>query len=211
MRTLRPPRSRRSCGVIRKRPPYRSPTTEWSSRKKNLAVGIAEKRLCASMHVCDCSSLAGSHLAFRVLARPMSAAGPGPGPGSDEVEMDAGDPDPIAAEDNGRGAVGNEEWEAKHLRRRDLGGSEDELEDDDDDFFFETGRGPLYAVADYTPSLMATAIHLAEWKVCHNVKARGFEKLLKLLRGFVMPWREWALPDTWYSVEQCLNVPDFKQ
>eukprot|EP00873_Tetraselmis_striata_P038517 jgi/Tetstr1/458781/TSEL_045165.t1 len=42
----------------------------------------------------------------------------------------------LLAEDGG--AVGNEEWEAEHLMRRDLGGPEDELEDDDDDYFFET-------------------------------------------------------------------------
>eukprot|EP00873_Tetraselmis_striata_P013112 jgi/Tetstr1/433376/TSEL_022661.t1 len=85
-----------------------------------------------------------------------------PGPCSDEVEMDVGDPDPVAAEANGYVGL---------LVTKSFG--------EDGDW-----RGPLYANADYTPSLMATAIHLAEWKVCHNVKTRGFDKLLKLLRGF---------------------------
>eukprot|EP00873_Tetraselmis_striata_P027555 jgi/Tetstr1/447819/TSEL_035149.t1 len=103
----------------------------------------------------------------------------GPGPGSDEVEMDAGDPHPIAAEANGY---------VELLVTKSFG--------DDGDW-----RGPLYADADYTPSLMATAIHLAEWKVCHNVKTRGLEaEPLKLRRSFVRPWRECALPETWYSV-----------
>lgn len=59
---------------------------------------------------------------------------------------------------------------------------------------------------------MATAVHLAEWKVANSVKMTGFEKLLKLLRGFILPQQaNCSLPETWYSVEQCLNVPDVKQ
>eukprot|EP00873_Tetraselmis_striata_P013708 jgi/Tetstr1/433972/TSEL_023149.t1 len=59
----------KAAAELRRHPDAPAPApvadTEWSSRRKNLAVGIANKRYC------DCSSRTGSHLAFRV-ARPMS-------------------------------------------------------------------------------------------------------------------------------------------
>jgi len=58
---------------------------------------------------------------------------------------------------------------------------------------------------------MEAALNLCEWKLKHNIKTAAFERLSKLLKKHMLPKDGSELTETWYHVEQCLNVPDIKK
>eukprot|EP00873_Tetraselmis_striata_P016039 jgi/Tetstr1/436303/TSEL_025143.t2 len=71
------------------------------------------------------------------------------------------------------------------------------------------GALKLYTGADAT--LMEGALNLCEWKLKHNIKTAAFERLSKLLKKHMLPKDGSELTETWYKVEQCLNVPGIKK
>eukprot|EP00873_Tetraselmis_striata_P019358 jgi/Tetstr1/439622/TSEL_028044.t1 len=58
---------------------------------------------------------------------------------------------------------------------------------------------------------MEAALNLCEWKLKHNIKTAAFERLSKLLKKHVLPKDGSELTETWYQMEQCVNVPDIKK
>eukprot|EP00873_Tetraselmis_striata_P025216 jgi/Tetstr1/445480/TSEL_033258.t1 len=68
----------------------------------------------------------------------------------------------------------------------------------------------LYTGADATQ--MEAALNLCEWKLKHNIKTTAFERLSKLLKKHMQLQKDGSeLTETWYRVEQYLNVPDIKK
>lgn len=70
-------------------------------------------------------------------------------------------------------------------------------------------RRELYTGAEAT--LMEAALNLCEWKLKHNIKTAAFERLSKVMKKHMLPKDGSELTETWYQVEQCLNVPDIKK
>eukprot|EP00873_Tetraselmis_striata_P028112 jgi/Tetstr1/448376/TSEL_035658.t1 len=58
---------------------------------------------------------------------------------------------------------------------------------------------------------MQAALNLCEWKLKHNIKTAAFEGLSKLLKKHMLPKDGSELTETWYQMEQCMNVPDIKK
>eukprot|EP00873_Tetraselmis_striata_P011351 jgi/Tetstr1/431615/TSEL_021145.t1 len=58
---------------------------------------------------------------------------------------------------------------------------------------------------------MEAALNLCEWKLKHNVETAAFDRLSKLLKKYMLPKDGSELTETWYHVEQCLNIPDIKK
>eukprot|EP00873_Tetraselmis_striata_P001429 jgi/Tetstr1/421693/TSEL_012631.t1 len=58
---------------------------------------------------------------------------------------------------------------------------------------------------------MEAALNLCEWELKHNKKTAAFERLSKLLKKHMLPKDGLELTETWYRVEQCLNVPDIRK
>eukprot|EP00873_Tetraselmis_striata_P043170 jgi/Tetstr1/463434/TSEL_000738.t1 len=66
----------------------------------------------------------------------------------------------------------------------------------------------LYTGAKAT--MMEAALNLCEWKLKHDIKTEAFEILSKLLKKHMLPKQGSEVTETWYQVEQCMNVPDIK-
>eukprot|EP00873_Tetraselmis_striata_P043400 jgi/Tetstr1/463664/TSEL_008525.t1 len=73
----------------------------------------------------------------------------------------------------------------------------------------EKRRRQLYTSADAT--LMEAALNICEWKLKRNIKMAAFERLSKLLEKHVLPKDGSEHTETWYQMEQCLDVPDIKK
>eukprot|EP00873_Tetraselmis_striata_P009897 jgi/Tetstr1/430161/TSEL_019993.t1 len=58
---------------------------------------------------------------------------------------------------------------------------------------------------------MEAALNLCEWKLKHNIKTAAFERLSKLSKKHTLPKDGLELTETWYKVEQCLNILDVKK
>eukprot|EP00873_Tetraselmis_striata_P036995 jgi/Tetstr1/457259/TSEL_004188.t1 len=54
------------------------------------------------------------------------------------------------------------------------------------------------------------ALNLCEWKLRHNIKTAAFDRLSRLLKTHMLPKDGSELTETWYKVEQGLNVTDIK-
>eukprot|EP00873_Tetraselmis_striata_P010282 jgi/Tetstr1/430546/TSEL_020344.t1 len=87
--------------------------------------------------------------------------------------------------------------------------SDDSRGDSDGEGDAGARRRQLYTGADAT--LMEAALNLCELKLKHNIKTAAFERLSKLLKKHVLPKDGSELTETWYQMEQCLNVPDIKK